>query len=78
MTYSVHEAKTHLSKLLDMIEMGEEVVIMRHGEPAARLVASRTNKKPLLGSMRGEFGWTEGWEKPHSDQEAENFLEGKE
>ena len=77
MTYSVHEAKTQFSKLLDLAESGEEVIIIRHGEQVARLVASRTNKKPELGSMRGEFSWTEGWEKPFNDQEADDFLEGK-
>ena len=68
MTYSVDEAKTHFSKLLDLVKEGEEVIIMRHGEPVAKLVASRTRKKPILGSTRGEFSWTEGWEKPFTDQ----------
>ena len=77
MTYSVHEAKTHFSKLLDLVEQGEEVFIVRHGERVARLVSSRTDKRPILGSMRGEFSWTEGWEKPFTDQEAGDFLEGK-
>ena len=38
-TVSVHEAKTHLSHLLQQVEAGEEVVITRRGEPVARLVA---------------------------------------
>lgn len=33
-----YEAKTHLPKLLDSVERGETVVIMRHGRPAARLM----------------------------------------
>ena len=37
-TVSVHEAKTHLSRLLQQVEAGEEVVITRAGEPVARLV----------------------------------------
>jgi prevent-host-death family protein len=32
------EAKTHLSSLLDRVEMGEEVTITKHGRPVARLV----------------------------------------
>ena len=35
---SVHEAKTHLSRLLDRVQAGEEIVITRHGRPVARLV----------------------------------------
>ena len=38
-TVSVHEAKTHLSRLLQQVEAGEEVVITRGGEPVACLVA---------------------------------------
>lgn len=38
-TVGVLEAKTHLSKLLDAVEQGEEIVITRHGKPVARIVA---------------------------------------
>jgi len=34
----MHEAKTQLSKLVERVEAGEEIVITRRGEPAARLV----------------------------------------
>jgi prevent-host-death family protein len=37
-TISVHEAKTHLSRLLQQVEAGEEVIISRGGVPIARLV----------------------------------------
>lgn len=37
-TYNVHEAKTHLSRLLEMARSGEEVIIAKAGEPYARLV----------------------------------------
>lgn len=36
--WSIHEAKTHLSRLLERVERGEEVFIARNGEPVARLV----------------------------------------
>ncbi|MBK5223250.1 MAG: type II toxin-antitoxin system Phd/YefM family antitoxin [Acidimicrobiia bacterium] len=35
----VHEAKTHLSQLLERVRAGEEITIERRGEPVARLVA---------------------------------------
>jgi prevent-host-death family protein len=38
---NVHEAKTHLSRLLARVEAGEEVLISRAGRPVARLVAAR-------------------------------------
>lgn len=36
--YNVHEAKTHLSKLLDEVADGEEVIVAKAGVPVARLV----------------------------------------
>ena len=38
---NVHEAKTHLSRLLARVEAGEEVLISRAGQPVARLVPAR-------------------------------------
>jgi prevent-host-death family protein len=61
MTFSVHEAKTHLSRLLDLLEQGEAVVIERHGKPVARLVRAESAVKPQFGGMKGEISWTEGW-----------------
>ena len=77
MTVSVHAAKTQLSKLLDLIEEGEEVVIARHGRPVARLVRANSSKKPQLGAMRGEISWEEGWERAMSPEEADAFWNGQ-
>ena len=43
---SVYEAKTHLSKLLDAVEAGEEVLITRNGKPVARLVPAGPASAP--------------------------------
>lgn len=37
-TVNVHEAKTHLSRLLARVESGETIIIARSGQPVARLV----------------------------------------
>lgn len=51
---NIHEAKTHLSRLLMQVEAGEEVVIARNGEPVAKLVAvPKPAKKRVLGLDRG-------------------------
>jgi prevent-host-death family protein len=39
---NVHEAKTHLSRLLSRVEAGEEVLISRAGRPIARLLPVAT------------------------------------
>lgn len=69
MTVSVHEAKTQLSRLLDLLEQGEEVLIVRHGRPVARLVRANAAKKPQLGGMRGEFSWEEGWDRAFTPEQ---------
>lgn len=50
----VHEAKTHLSRLLNEVMAGDEVVITRRGEDVARLVPVRTEKpRPVFGIDQG-------------------------
>jgi prevent-host-death family protein len=51
-TVNVHEAKTHLSRLLEAASRGEDVVIARNGEPVARLVAYATARR-TPGAARG-------------------------
>jgi prevent-host-death family protein len=77
MTFSVHEAKTQLSKLLDLLEQGEDVVILRHGRPVAQLVRAKSVAKPQFGTMRGEIEFRKGWEKPLTPAEADAFWEGR-
>lgn len=44
---NVHEAKTRLSRLLERVERGEEIVIARAGDPVARLVRYEESPKPI-------------------------------
>ena len=73
MNVSVHGAKAQLSKLLDFVEDGEEVIIERHGRPIAQLVPVRKRRSSALGAMRGQFGMADGWERALTDEEAEPF-----
>ncbi len=50
---SVHEAKTHLSRLLHEVELGEEVIIARNGEPIAKIVPLR-RRVPQFGIDEGK------------------------
>ena len=52
---TVHEAKTHLSRLLKEAVAGEDVVIARSGTPIARLVPIKPAKPRQLGRDRGRF-----------------------
>jgi prevent-host-death family protein len=56
MEVNIHEAKTHLSRLLARVAMGEEVIIAKAGTPVAKLVAVKPAARRLkLGSAKGEF-----------------------
>jgi prevent-host-death family protein len=54
---NVHEAKTHLSRLLRRVASGEEIVIARAGKPIARLVPVRSARR---ARRRGRFAG-QGW-----------------
>ncbi len=57
-TFNVYEAKTNLSKLLDMASEGTEVIIARAGRPVAQLSSFTAAKKKeyKLGLLEGK-GW---------------------
>lgn len=52
---NIHAAKTHLSRLVERVEAGEEVVIARAGRPVARLVPFQSRTAPRApGLWRGK------------------------
>jgi len=54
MQVNVHEAKTHLSRLLARVEAGEEIVIAKAGKPIARLIPyEKRPPRRLPGSAKG-------------------------
>lgn len=66
MDVSVYAAKTHLSRLIDRANAGEEVVITRHGRPVARLVpaAAPPAVERKLGTLRGQVRMTDDFDDP--------------
>ncbi len=53
-TINIHEAKTHLSRLLESVEEGEEVIIARAGKPIAKLVPLKS-KPRRPGGLKGKI-----------------------
>jgi prevent-host-death family protein len=50
---NIHEAKTHLSRLIERVQAGEEIVIAKAGRPAARLVPIEGAGKPVkIGGLK--------------------------
>ena len=62
---NIHEAKTHLSRLLAQVERGEEVIIARSGEPIARIVAvKRGGARRILGQDAGSVWVADDFDAP--------------
>ncbi len=81
MAYTVHQAKTHFSRLLKEAEAGQEVIVMRGKKPVAKLVPislppSQETTFRLMGAFKGKVHWTEDAFDPMTDEElAESGLE---
>jgi len=78
MEVNIHEAKTHLSRLLHRAAEGEEVIIARAGVPVARLVAVHPEKKVRpLGFARDEVWIADDFDAPLPDEILKDFYGGE-
>lgn len=68
-TVNVHEAKTHLSRLLAQVEAGEEVTIARNGKPVARLVACKPQTVRRPGMFKGKVTIDDSFFDPLPEEE---------
>ena len=72
--YTVHQAKTNLSKLLRKAARGEEVIIARGKTPVAKLVAvPHQKKKRIPGRWKGKISYTPDAFDPLTDQELKDL-----
>jgi len=62
MTVNIHEAKTNLSKLIVLLERGEDIVIAKAGNPVAKLVSYFPSKKRVPNSLRGKIVLQKGFD----------------
>jgi prevent-host-death family protein len=62
---NIFEAKTQLSKLVELAEHGQDVVIARAGKPVALLTSLKPAKKPIVfGLMKGEIWVADDFDDP--------------
>lgn len=74
MPINVHEAKTHFSKLLERVALGEEVVIARAGHPVAKLVPIAPDvAERHPGSARGDVRVGDDFDAPMPDEVRRGF-----
>jgi len=73
---NIHEAKTNLSRLLQRVEAGEEIIIARAGKPIGKL--SRYAQAPLEkrepGIMKGKVWYAPDWDSPETNAEIANMF----
>jgi prevent-host-death family protein len=67
--FNIHDAKTNLSRIIERVESGEEIIIARAGHPVAKVVPlteriSRTGR----GSLRGRLVLAEDWDSAEVNQ----------
>lgn len=76
-TVNIHEAKTHLSKLLEEVSQGKDVIIAKSGKPMAKLTGlavARPVRKP--GFLKGKIKIADNFDAPLPDDLLDVF-EGK-
>ena len=78
MTYivNVHDAKTHLSRLLTQVEAGEEVIIARNGKPVAQLVRCNPMTRRQPDVLKGKIVIPDSFFDPLPEEEL-SLWEGR-
>jgi prevent-host-death family protein len=68
--FNMHDAKTHLSRIIERVESGEEVIIDRAGTPVAKIIplARRANRN-AIGSLAGLVDLSGDWDSPQTNAE---------
>ena len=76
-TVNIHQAKTQLSRLIERVGAGEEIVIAKGGKPVARLGPLAHGSKPRApGALKGRIRIAEDFDSPLPDDLLDLF-EGK-
>jgi len=69
LTVNIHEAKTHLSRLIERVSAGEEIIIAKAGKPVARLGPPPPPRQDRIpGQDRGLFDVPEDFDGPLPDE----------
>jgi len=81
-TINIHQAKTHLSRLVDEAEQGDSFAIAKRGKPkvqVTRIDATPTSPKRLIGAMEGLYTLPENYEEidKELDKEIERLFLGE-
>jgi prevent-host-death family protein len=68
--FNMHDAKTHLSRIIERVERGEEVIIDRAGKPVAKIIPLvRRVNRTAVGSLAGQLDLSGDWDSPLTNAE---------
>jgi prevent-host-death family protein len=73
--FNIHEAKTNLSRIVERVERGEEIILSRAGTPVAKVVPIEpATRRSGRGSLRGRLVLAGDWDSPEvNEQIARDF-----
>jgi prevent-host-death family protein len=75
--FNIHDAKTNLSRIIDRVEHGEEIIISRAGDPVAKVVPLHGLRRTGRGSLKGAVELAGDWDSDAVNaQIAEQFGAG--
>jgi prevent-host-death family protein len=67
--YNIHDAKTNLSRIIDRVEHGEEIIISRAGTPVAKVIALTPRaRRTRRGALIGRLVLTPDWDAPEVNE----------
>ncbi len=75
-TVNIHEAKTHLSRLLEGVAQGESFVIAKSGKPVAKVVPILDKPPQRIGFMEGQFKVPDDFDRMHAEEIRAMFEDG--
>jgi prevent-host-death family protein len=76
-TFNIHEAKTHLSRLIDEVEKGEPFIIAKAGKPKAKVVPLDTPKATAqrrIGFLKGKIKVPDDIKTPFAEEIEKMFY----
>jgi prevent-host-death family protein len=67
--FNIHDAKTNLSRIIDRVEHGEEIIISRSGTPVAKVIPlNRRVDRTGRGSLAGRLAVADDWDSPEVNE----------
>lgn len=70
---NIHDAKTHLSRLVDMASKGQPFIIAKAGKPLVKVLAINDKPKKVIGALKGIYPTTDDIDAPFADDIALMF-----